>query len=390
MNLARRFGGTHWRELESAACMLTHPRDATEPNVVVDPAPAFEFLMTLATASETAELPTFEVGSGWLRTIERRAGPELLNRVRDFSNNSWFVWIELLPLAATVASPRDAASLIDHLRATDPRELCRQLAGYYDPDVRASVGPDLIDGAIRGDATSRTALMGRGSLPFPRTLLGRDPSTTVAELLEIVEGWAADVWPTLGAVAMPVVTKDAAEKRSLMARLPMDDFLTTATRGVRWPALPADVKLTLAPSYVARPWVTHIQADDEMVVVYPVSDASLGTPSDLATRRLARLSAALRGTHRRRVVSQLTERTQSLNELAAALEVDSTELLRDLLNLRSAGMVTIDAETHRYELHPETLPDLGQLLYAYLDAVERETERPMRTLPAPPALRRST
>jgi hypothetical protein len=213
--------------------MLTRPREATEPNVVVDPAPAFEFLMTLATASETAEAPTFEVGTGWLRTIERRAGDELLNRVRDFSDNSWFIWIELLPLAATVHAPRDAASLIDHLRAADPRELCRQLAGYYDPDVRADVRPDLIDGAIRGDASCRTALMDRGSLPFPRALVGRDPSTTVDELLEIIESWATDVWPTVGAVAMPVVTKDAAEKRSLMQRLPMDDFLTTATRGVR-------------------------------------------------------------------------------------------------------------------------------------------------------------
>jgi hypothetical protein len=370
--------------------MLTHPRETPEPNVVVDPAPAFEFLMTLATASETAEAPTFEVGSGWLRTIERRAGPELLGRVRDFSDNSWFIWIELLPLAATVPAPRDTASLIDHLRAADPRELCRQLAGYYDPDVRADVRPDLIDGAIRGDATCRTALMDRGSLPFPRALIGRDPSTTVEELLEIVESWAAEVWPTVGAVAMPVVAKDAAEKRSLMRRLPMDDVLTAATRGVRWPALPTDIKLTLAPSYVARPWVTHIQTDDEMVVVYPVSDASLGTPSERATRRLARFSAALRGRHRRGVVSQLTARSQSLAELAATLEVDSTELLRDLLTLRSAGMVTIDAETHRYELRAETLPDLGQLLNAYLDAVERERDRPLHALPRPSVVRRST
>jgi biotin operon repressor len=370
--------------------MLTHPRDASEPNVVVDPAPAFEFLMTLAAASETAELTTFEVGTGWLRTVERRAGWELLNRVRDFSENSWFVWIELLPIAAAVPAPRDAASLIHHLRDADPRDLCRQLAGYYDPDVRADVGPDLIDAAIGGDAVSRTALMARGSLPFPRTLLGRDPSSTVAELLAIVESWASEVWPALGAVAMPVVAKDAAEKRSLMRRLPMDDFLTTATRGVRWQSLPTDMRVTLAPSYVARPWVTHIQTDAEMVVVYPVSDASLGTPSDLATRRLARLSAAVRGTHRRRVVSQLTERSQSLNELAATLEVDSTELLRDLLTLRSAGMVTIDADTHRYELHSETLPDLGQLLNAYLDAVERSTETPVRSLPSPTLARRST
>lgn len=370
--------------------MLTHPRGAAEPNVVVDPAPAFEFLMTLAAASETAELTTFEVGTGWLRAVERRAGWELLNRLREFSENSWFVWIELLPVAATVPAPRDAASLIRHLRAGDPWEICRQIAGYYDPDVRADVSPELIDAAIRGDGVSRTALLGRGSLPFPSTLLGRDPASTVAELLEIIESWASEVWPALGSVAMPVVTKDAAEKRSLMRHLPLDDFLTTATRGVRWQSLPTDMKVTLAPSYVARPWVTHIQTDDEMVVVYPVSDASLGTPSDLATRRLARLSAALRGTHRRRVVSELTERNQSLNELAATLEVDSTELLRDLLTLRSAGMVTIDADTHRYELRSETLPDLGQLLNAYLDAVERSTTTPIRSLPSPTLARRST
>jgi DNA-binding IclR family transcriptional regulator len=89
-------------------------------------------------------------------------------------------------------------------------------------------------------------------------------------------------------------------------------------------------------------------------------------------------------------VTELTQRSQSLNELAATLEVDSTELLRDLLTLRSAGMVTIDADTHRYELHSETVPDLGQLLNAYLDAVERETDRPMRSLPAPTLVRGSS
>jgi DNA-binding transcriptional ArsR family regulator len=163
----------------------------------------------------------------------------------------------------------------------------------------------------------------------------------------------------------------------------MDDVMTAATRGIRWPAFPADVKVTLAPSYVARPWVTHIQAEDEMIVVYPVADDTLGPPTDLATRRLARLTTAFGGPHRRSIVRALAERSQSVTELAATLAVDSTELLRDLLALRSAGLVTVDAETHRYELHAEPLPDFGQLLTAYREAVERQTGRPMMSLAGP-------
>jgi hypothetical protein len=351
--------------------MLTQPRTYSQPRLVLDTAPGFEFLMTLATVSESAEPRTLEVGTGWLRSIERQAGKDLIQRVREFSEDSWFVWVELLHVAASAPEPRDAAFVIRHLRDTAPLEIARRLAGYYDVDVRAAINVDLLDRALCGDVASRAELNGLASLPFPRSLIDRDMATTKSLLIDILDAWAANVWPSLERVAMPVLARDLAEKQTLLRQLPLDQFMTTVTRGIRWPApSPALHTVTLLPSYVARPWVISADGDDRMLVVYPVSDASLGSPSDLATRRLARLSEAYRSKHRWAVLRELRKADQTQVELADRLGVGPADVATDLLRLRSAGLVTVDAETHRYQLHEEPVPDFGQLLNAYLGAVE--------------------
>jgi DNA-binding HxlR family transcriptional regulator len=349
--------------------MLTQPRTNSQPTLVLDTAPTLEFLMTLAAVSEPTE--PLEVGSGWLRSIERQAGDDLIHRVREFAGDSWFVWVELLHVAAGAPEPRDADAAIRHLRTVDAREVCRRLVGYYDPDVRAAIGADLIDRALCGDDASRSELKAMASLPFPGTLIDRDVATTKSLLLELLDAWAANVWPSVERIAMPVLARDLAEKQLMLRQLPLDRFLTSVTRGIRWPApSPALRSVTLVPSYVARPWVINADSEDVMLVVYPVSDASLGSPSDLATRRLARLSAAYRARHRWAILRELRKGDRTQAELAERLGVAPADLTTDLLRLRSAGLVMIDAETHRYQLHEAAVPDFGQLLNAYLGAVE--------------------
>lgn len=343
--------------------MVTEQPQIPGRRVIIDDSPAFEFLMTLAAISHTSAFEVLEVGKSWLRSMERRAGDGLVGRARELSGNDRHIWIELLSFAATTPPPRDAGALIEHLRAADPREIGRRMAGYYDPDVRQVIRPDLIERALDNDSDAQVQLLRTESLSFARSLIGPSAAATATRLFEVLEEWAERVWPIHSALTMPILARDTAEKRALTLGLPFDRLMTMATRGVRWPTLPSDVHtVVLTPSYVMRPWVANAVAHGTMVVVYPASDAALGLPMDLPTRGLARLSAAYRATSRSGIFRELSEEDWTLTELADRLNVSSDSLLQDLLKLRAAGWVTVNADTHRYELHAEELKDLGQLL----------------------------
>lgn len=347
--------------------MVTGQQQIAGRRVVIDDSPAFEFLMTLAAISHTSAFEVLEVGGSWLRSMERRAGDDLLGRARELSGNDRHIWIELLSFAATTPPPRDAGALIEHLRAADPREIGRRMAGYYDPDVRRVIGPDLIERALDNDLDAQVQVLRTESLSFARSLFGPSAAATATHLCEVLEAWAERVWPINAAITMPILARDTAEKRALTQRLPFDRLMTIATRGVRWPKLPPDVHtVVLAPSYVMRPWVANTVAHGTMVVVYPASDAALGPPLDLPIRGLARLTAAYRATSRSGIFRELSDEDRTLAELADRLNVSSDSLLQDLLKLRAAGWVTVNADTHRYELRAEELKDLGQLLNVYL------------------------
>lgn len=347
--------------------MLNEPRKPQPPSIVIEASEASELLMMLKTVTQPADSEGLEVGRAWLEATERRAGVQLLSDVRNFAEGRWYIWIKLLHFTANSCSSDGISVFLDRLQSTDAEELVRHLCGYHDPDVQREVGPNDIASALAGGAAAQRSVLCR-SVPFPRWMVTTPPSVTKDWLLEVLSAWAEVVWETTGRIAMPILGRDALDKTGMIGRVAFQDLVMEMTSGVYWPYLPDDVRLIrLIPSYVNRPWVAHTEAASVLTVVYPVSDASLGSASEFSTRRLARLSAAHRATHRAEVLRMLAHGVQTLQEMSAALDVSATELLPTLVSLRAGGLIAVDGRTHRYELHQSDISDFGQLLVVSAD-----------------------
>lgn len=349
-------------------------RPGANPTVAVDVAPAYELLMSLATVSQILDEDTYEVGAEWLASVRRLAGPDLMEKVRQISQDSSDPWVNLLTLVYDTPAPRDLPTFLEHLRQTDADEIRLHMVGFYSRDTCRNTPAQVIRRAVAGDADAAREFM-RTSYPdwepwqaFLRWLFERDSEAAKAVLLDILERWAASVWAQEGPKIVPILLRDAEEKRALMRELPMEPFIETATNGVEFVPRPGIHRVVLVPSYVNRPWVSHAEVGDTLLLVYPVSDESVSAETDAPPMRLVRLSKALGDEKRLRILRTLADGDRTLMELADLFGVPKTTMHHHMITLRSAGLVSVGAGTKRYRLRHETLPDVGALLSGYLGA----------------------
>ncbi|MGH2357659.1 MAG: ArsR/SmtB family transcription factor [Candidatus Limnocylindria bacterium] len=347
-------------------------RPGSQPTVSVDVAPVYELLMSLATISQVADHDTYEVGPEWLAAVRSRAGAELMEQIHQISQDSSDVWVNLITLAYGAPAPRDVQIFLDHLGETDADEVRLHMVGFYSRDACRNTPAQIIRRAISGDADAAREFL-RTSYPdwepwqaFLRWQLERDSETVKAMLVEIVERWAALVWAHESLTVMQILLRDADEKTVLMRELPMEQFIETATNGVEFVPRPGIHRVVMTPSYVNRPWVSHAEVGDTLILVYPVSDESVSAETDAPPLRLVRLSKALGDEKRLRILRTLADGDRTLMELADLFGVPKTTMHHHMITLRSAGLVAVGAGTKRYRLRHESLPDVGALLSGYL------------------------
>jgi len=349
-------------------------RPGAQPTVSVDMAPAYELLMSLATISQVSDEDTYEVGTEWLAAVRRRAGSDLLERVHEISQDSSDLWVNLITLAYDTPAPRDIPTFLDHLRETDADEVRLHMVGFYSRDTCRNTPAEVIRSAVGGDADAAREFM-RTSYPdwepwqaFLRWQLERDSETVKAILLDVLERWAASVWAQEAPTIVAILLRDEDEKRVLIRQLPIERFIETATNGVEFVPRPGIHRVVLVPSYVNRPWVSHAEVGDTLILVYPVSDESVSAETDAPPLRLVRLSKALGDDKRLRILRTLADGDRTLMELAELFGVPKTTMHHHMITLRSAGLVSVGAGTKRYRLRRESLPDVGALLSGYLAA----------------------
>lgn len=356
--------------------MAATPRRGVGPRTAgVEVAPAFEFLATLAVHGQISDRETYEVGPSWFESIEKAAGPELVESALDFSARNDTPWLHLLPLAYETAEPRDVEALIEHLRSVDAREIVLHLVGYYQRHVRRETDPDLIAAAVDGDSNARDEFL-RTSFPewepwrsYLQRVLAPGPEHVKRELLEIIDGWAASVWSEQERQLMPILERDADAKRGIAGTMPLERFIRFATNGIDYVPRPEIRRVLLVPSYVGRPWVSNVDHHDAEIFLYPVADESVSAETDAPPLRLLRLSKALADEKRLRILRSLATTEMTLMELAEAFGVPKTTMHHHLIQLRSAGLVSVEMGTKHYRLRHDVLPDVAQLLTGYLGGV---------------------
>lgn len=348
-------------------------RPGEPPALVIDAAPAYELLMSVAAASAPQDPETLEVGSEWLDAVRERAGKPLLDRLEAISGGDHDMWINLATLVYDSTPPRDVPGFLARLRETDADEIRLHVIGFYSREIQRMTPQEVIRQAIAGDREAAEEFL-RTSYPdwepwqaFLRQQLGTDSQAFKAELIDSLQAWADVVWSHEEPRILPILQRDAEEKRELQRRLPFERFVETATNGVEWVPRPHICSVVLVPSYVFRPWVSTAELGDTLIHIYPVSDESVSAETDAPPLRLVRLSKALGDDKRLRILRALAESDRTLMELAEQFNQAKTSMHHHMVILRSAGLVSVGAGK-RYRLRHETLPDVGELLSGYLGA----------------------
>jgi DNA-binding transcriptional ArsR family regulator len=346
-------------------------REGGHPQVAIETGAAYEFLMTLATISETDNHPMAEVGAQWLGATRERAGDALMKRLTAFTRGTGDIFMHLIPMAYEAPAPRTVPSLLAHLATVDARDLLLLIVGYHDYHMRRTMAPEVMRSAVEGDSeAARQVVASCEGYPdwqgFLEHLFDRDTDQVKAELLEILHQWHERVWSEQESDVVPILERDAEAKRSLALDLPFERFVEVATNGVHFVPHAGVDRLVLVPSWVNRPWVSYAEYGGAIFLVCPVADESLAPESDAPPLRLLRLTKALGDEKRLRILRALATGPRSLVELAELLDVPKTTMHHHMVTLRSAGLVSVGAGSKEYRLRGDVLPNLAQMLGGYL------------------------
>jgi DNA-binding transcriptional ArsR family regulator len=353
-------------------------RSGEKMPIIIEVGAAYEMLMALVTYAETSNHTIAEVGPEWLADVERRAGPELTERIADFAQGTGDGFVHLLPLVYDAGAPRHPEAFIEHLAAVDSDELVRTMLGYEDYHNRRMTSPETMDAAVQGDQDAISAVVEACEgwpewHPFVERLLKLGSRRAKTELVEIVRDWQARVWAAMEADIVPILERDAEAKRQLARELPFERFVEVATNGVEFVSRPGIERLILLPSYVNRPWVSFAEWHGAAIMIYPVADESVAAESDAPPLRLVRLTKALADEKRLRILRALADRPRTLMELAEQFDVPKTSMHHHMVTLRSAGLVTVasGSKDKEYRLRNDVLPGMASMLAGYIATSSR-------------------
>ena len=348
------------------------PGDA--PLLQVDPAPAYELLQAIVTLLDSDDDDTYDVGPEWLGEMRERAGDELTAEIRRVSLDNPDMFTTLTGLAYETPAPRDVPAFLDHLRATDAREIKLHLVEFYTREARRMTPLSVMRAAVAGDREARDEFL-RTSHPeyepwthYLSSVLGSDGEALKTSLVDVLTSFHERVWKSEALTILPIIERDAAVRRTMLAEMPIEDFVRETTNGVEYVPRPGIARIVMIPSFVRRPLVAYSEFCDVQLIIHPVADDAVTAATDEPPRRLVRLSKALGDEKRLRILRALADGEKTLMELAEMFGVAKTTMHHHMIILRSAGLVSVAVGQKRYRLRKEALPDVGGLLNGYLGA----------------------
>jgi DNA-binding transcriptional ArsR family regulator len=339
--------------------------------VEIEASPAYEFLMTLRAINEVERHAEYEVGKEWFDDIRKKASPDLLALVEQFSFHSCEIWEHLLGLVYDSPAPRDVPAFIEHIEAIDPLEIRLHMLGYYVREHCRVTPPEIIFQAAQGDTEAQRKLL-KTSFPddagWQRTLrwvLSLEQVATKNLLLEIFNGWYDEVFREQETYIMPILARDVEAKLALKLTHSAEQLIEMAT-GWEYVPEPGIRRVVLVPSYITRPWNSEVERHDTVIFCYPVAEESITADENVPPARLVKLAKALADKHRLRILKKLTTGSYTLQEMAEDLGVAKTTLHHHIITLRSAGLVRMNLNDKRWSLRQYMVNNVGELLNTYL------------------------
>lgn len=341
----------------------------------IDWGTGFELVLGLRMLVDRDEDPaTYAVGAEWFVRARELAGANLLETIERYAGGHEILFGYLLALAADARAPRDAGAFLTTLRRTSPRDLRRLLLGHRLQTYRGGVSAELVAAAAGGDPGAAKTLLEQCA-DWQRAayehVLSLDAVEAKRLLRAACEGWYEAVFRPDERETARVLRRSARAARLLAGRLPQDELIDVATRGIRYLPEPGIRRILLVPHVVSRPWSIFTEADETKIICYGVAETH--TTGDAPPDPVVAAYKALGDDTRLRILRRLAEGPATLQELTELLGLAKSTVHGHLLVLRTGGLVVADVSKKTgYRLRRETLAESAALLENYLEGTEEE------------------
>ena len=346
---------------------------APAATAAVDWGTAYELALGLRMFVDRSDDPeTYSVGAEWFERVRAACPPALLEAVERYSGGHEILFGYLLALAAETPTPHDAPAFLSTLAATSPAELRRILLGYRLETYRGDVSVEVIAAAADGDASAVRTLLDRCAdwqRPAYEHVLSLDAGEAKRLLQDACEGWYEIVLRPNERTTARVLRRSARATAALAQRLPLDELVDAATRGIRYTPEPGIRRILLVPHMVSRPWTIFTESGDTKLVCYGVPDTHV--TGDSPPDPLVAAYKALGDETRLRILRRLAEGPATLHELTGLLGLAKSTVHGHMLVLRTGGLVVTDiSKKSGYALRRQTLAESAALLETYLEGTE--------------------
>ena len=200
-------------------------------------------------------------------------------------------------------------------------------------------------------------------------MLAHDGAEMKRLLATAFRGWNETVLEPEARRTAGLLKRSAVTARALADRLPGEDVIDMATRGIRYLPEPGIRRVLLVPHVVSRPWSIFTEAGDTKIVCYGLLDAHVS--GDAPPDPLVAAYKALGDETRLRLLRRLADGPATLHELTELTGLAKSTVHGHLLVLRTGGLVVADVSKKTgYRLRRETLAESAALLDSYLGTEE--------------------
>lgn len=335
--------------------------------------PAAELIMTTAAVLADRGGADFELDLGADRVSElsHLVSPELGADLDALAGSSHEQLLNLARFAVATPEPHDVPTLLKTLQAAEPIDVVLHLLWVHG---QSHVTEEQVRAAVSGDPDARDAFldpMEDEKCDSYERLLDLGPERAHGLVVDALQRFADEVWPSLEDEAIGAIERDAVAKRHLLSEEPTLAAIEAATNGYRLPMDPDLERVVMVPSYVFRPWLLSLEpVDGEQVLIYPVADESIELDPDRPSPQLLRLVKALSDEGRLRLVRRLGRTDLSLAEAAEVLGVSKPTAHHHLALLRQAGVISVQllGRESSYSLRADPAEYTQRLLARYLSA----------------------
>lgn len=323
----------------------------------IEAAPAYELVLSLAVAASEARTPQAVA-------LREAAGEALIERVRRFASSDW-MWAHLVGLAYEAPAPRDVPAFRAFVQGLPPREIQRQLVGYYVRWFRRTTPAEVMDAAIRGDASAIRAFVAAGSGEDPwwsrslRARLEAGAVRTKADLLPLIDAWVDRVFVRVVEPTLRTLVAAANIRRRAIAGRAIDSAVS-ALVGWEYVPEPNIARVLLVPSVVIHPTTHEFEHEQTKLICFPVDPHADTAPR--ASSELLAIARALADESRLRALTALAGAELSAQELADVLGIGLSTVLHHLGELRAVGLVERGGRRRPYRIAARGLERAAALL----------------------------